>query len=244
MNDDISEREYEIKTLDEERAKLFKSLKAKSAFNDLTQAFLYSGELQNQFADLGSKVGTYKELVTSKNAWQVEDARNSIQMGKFITTTGDKIREFKGIFNYVYESIYPSSNNNSSINISQSLGRAKHKIEINVSFSSEDSKGRNKGRTLIYDLAILLNIIKQKLHRPKFLVHDGIFDGMDKAHFVDIYHFVQQEQIKGNRFQYIITLNEEGTLSQDFGATDKLTPEKISEDAIVVLTPNHKLLNL
>jgi hypothetical protein len=44
------------------------------------------------------------------------------------------------------------------------------------------------------------------------------------------------------RFQYIVTLNEEGTLDSRFGNAENVTPEKISEEAIISLTPSSKLL--
>ena len=237
----INERTKKIKILDDERSELFGSLKAKNAFNDLTEAYMYIGKLQQDLVELESKVKTYQDLENAKNKWRGEDANLSVEMIDFLEEQKASIEDFRKIFNYVYESIYPT-NASSGFSITQSYDtQAKNKLSINVSFESEESKGWNKGRTLIYDMAIMINAIKRNLKRPRFLVHDGIFDGMDKAHFVDLYHFVQNQQIEGNRFQYIVTINEEGTLSQEFGSTDDLTPGKIAEEAIRVLTPRHKL---
>lgn len=241
LNKNIESRTKKITIIDEERSTLFKTLKAKSAFTDLTQAYLYVGRLQQDYTDLESKVMTYQDLDKSKIMWRADDAKIGLEMVDFLQESKEEIEEFKQIFNYVYDSIYPLSRS-SGFSITPSFdSRSKNKMSINVSFESEESKGWNKGRTLIYDLAIMINSIKKGLKRPKFLVHDGIFDGMDKAHFVDLYHFVQKEQEMGNRFQYIVTLNEEGTLGEYFGDADELTPDKIADEAIVVLTPRHKL---
>ncbi|MPN00093.1 hypothetical protein SDC9_147287 [bioreactor metagenome] len=64
---------------------------------------------------------------------------------------------------------------------------------------------------------------------------------MDKAHFVALYHFIQGLQDKGTKFQYIVTMIEEGQLSENFGKTDVLTPDKIAEQAIVVLSKKESL---
>jgi len=46
---------------------------------------------------------------------------------------------------------------------------------------------------------------------------------------------------EGLKFQYILALNEEGTLTANFGDSDLLNPDKIAAEAILVLTPNNKL---
>ncbi len=110
-----------------------------------------------------------------------------------------------------------------------------------MSFDKDESKGWNKGRTLIYDIAVMLNAISNNIQMPRFLLHDGIFDGMDKSQFVELYHYVQSCQKEGNKFQYIVTMIEEGELRGNFGDTDELTVKNITEEAIAVLTPSQKL---
>ncbi len=51
-----------------------------------------------------------------------------------------------------------------------------------------------------------------------------------------IEHLSQQ----GIKFQYIITLNEEGTLNQNFGDFEKINTDNIDAKAITVLTPVRK----
>ncbi|MCF2500816.1 DUF2326 domain-containing protein [Dyadobacter chenhuakuii] len=236
---DIALRNQEIENFDSQRAELFKSLKVKSAFKDLTEAYLYVGRLNKDFVDLRSKVDTYKELEESKAQWRAKDAQIAVEFKTFLGDISDEIAAFGKTFSEVYDSIY-SASQSSGFSITQSFSNSKQKVDINVSFESEESKGWNKGRTLVYDLAVMLNSIKRNLKRPRFLVHDGIFDGMDKAHFVELIAFVEKCQEDGNRFQYIITLNEEGTLTQNFGIADDLTAHKIASQAISVLTPKKK----
>ncbi|MBK7698381.1 MAG: DUF2326 domain-containing protein [Saprospiraceae bacterium] len=88
-------------------------------------------------------------------------------------------------------------------------------IDINISFPDMFGKGKNQGRTLVYDIAVLIHNLKQE-NFPKFLIHDGIFDGMDKSQFIGACEFIM-EMSKTNKIQYITTVNEEGTLSEKFG---------------------------
>ena len=113
-------------------------------------------------------------------------------------------------------------------------------VNIEITFPAMYSKGKNQGRTLVFDLAVLINSIKNNYPGPKFLVHDGIFDGVDKAHFVSLYKYLEDLKTK-MRFQYIVTLNEEGTLSEKFGDVDELSPKGIKSKAISILTAKKKL---
>ena len=115
------------------------------------------------------------------------------------------------------------------------------KIDIAVSIPADNSKANNQGRTLIYDLMLMLNMIKKDLRGPRFLIHDGVFDGMDKSHFVNLYKFLH-EDARASKFQYIFTLNEEGELNKAFGATEEVSVERLRNEAILVLTPKRKLL--
>ena len=64
---------------------------------------------------------------------------------------------------------------------------------------------------------------------------------MDKSQFVELYHYVKSLQKEGNKFQYIVTMIEEGELRGNFGDTDELTVGNIAEEAIAVFTPSKGL---
>lgn len=70
----------------------------------------------------------------------------------------------------------------------------------------------------------------------------AIFDGMDKSHLIELYKFVSNKVAEGKNFQYILTLNEEGHLTENFGEGELLDPEKIADEAIIVLSPQNLLL--
>jgi uncharacterized protein YydD (DUF2326 family) len=63
---------------------------------------------------------------------------------------------------------------------------------------------------------------------------------LDKAHFIELYNLIENTLSQGIKFQYIITLNEEGTLNQNFGDFEKINTDKIEKEAITVLTPVNK----
>lgn len=235
----IRQQEKEIQELDNERQKLFGFLKSKEAFKDLTEAFYFLGEKEKEISDLEGKVKVYNDLQKQKTESDAKDVELKKQAVELIETLKNDIDAFEALFSDVYRAIYPESEE-SGFSI-QADYEGKNKVDISISFDKDESKGWNKGRTLVYDIAIMLNTIQKSINAPKFLIHDGIFDGMDKAHFVALYHYIQGLQKQGKRFQYIVTMIEEGQLKENFGKTDELTPEKIAEQAIVVLSKQSPL---
>lgn len=238
LESDMRKNEKEKNRLDEKRQKLFLLLKSKDAFTDLTQAFYYLGEQEKELSDLEGKIKTYRDLESEKLLYKEQDAKLGLEINTFLEDFQNKIDAFERLFSEVYNRIYPESAS-SGFSITPNFGVGK--VNINVSFDKDESKGWNKGRTLVYDIAVMLNAIRNKINMPRFLLHDGIFDGIDKSQFVELYHYVKCLQKEGNKFQYIVTMIEEGELRGNFGDTDELTVENIAEEAIAVFTPNRKL---
>ncbi len=236
----IKHQEKKIQALDTERQKLFGFLKSKEAFKDLTEAFYLLGEKEKEISDLDGKVRVYKDLQKQKTESDAKDNGLKQQAVELIENLKTEIDAFEMLFSTVYRAIYPESEE-SGFSIRADYEGKKNKVDISIYFDKDESKGWNKGRTLVYDIAIMINTIQKGINVPKFLIHDGIFDGMDKAHFVALYHYVQGLQQKGTKFQYIVTMIEEGQLSENFGQTDDLTTEKIAEQAIVVLSKREPL---
>jgi len=240
LEDGAKKREVKIKELEKRRAELFKFLEARNAISDLSEAYLELSKKREELNDLSGKIKLYQDLKKEEADLKQEEAKLYTEIVSFIQKIQKSISEFRQEFFNVHDAIYVENKDRSSFSLT-SNEKKDSKINIGVSLPADLSKGKNQGRTLIYDLAILLNAIKKGVHTPRFLVHDGIFDGMDKAHFVHLYEYLEKLSSSGIKFQYLITLNEEGTLSENFGNAEKVTPEKIAEEAIITLTPTGTL---
>lgn len=234
----IKENEAKKQALHEEREKLFVLLKSKNAFTDLAQAFYHLGNKEKELFDLEGKIKIYRDLEVQKQEYKRDNAKLGIEIKDFLEQSQEQVDNFEKLFLEVYNHIYPESPS-SGFSITPNYGV--DKVNINVSFDKEESKGWNKGRTLVYDIAVMLHTIRHHMNMPRFLLHDGIFDGMDKAQFVELYHYVKSLQEEGYKFQYIVTMMEEGTLKGNFGNTDYLTIENITKEAIAIFTPSKKL---
>ena len=239
LSSKISEREQKINKLESERAKLFSFLSNKKAINDLSEAYLLLSHKKDQLGELGGKVKLYTDLQREKADLKIEATKIEKEMYDFVEKHTETVSSFRTIFHQIYNAVYPASKNQSmlALNIKPETDAV---VNIEITFPAMYSKGKNQGRTLVFDLAVLINSIKNNYPGPKFLVHDGIFDGVDKAHFVSLYKYLEDLKTK-MRFQYIVTLNEEGTLSEKFGDVDELSPKGIKSKAISILTAKKKL---
>jgi uncharacterized protein YydD (DUF2326 family) len=238
----IKEREEIITEKEKERKIIFGFLESKEAIKDLTEAFKSIADKSNELRNIESQIKLLNDLSKEKNKIEQEEKKLEGAILEFKDAIEKQEFEFARLFNAIYNSLYPDLKDISIFDIS-TKPNTKSKIQINILPNTKMlSKGRNQGRTLIYDLAILFNSIEKNLNAPKFLVHDGIFDGIDKAHLIALYQYLEEQKLQGKRFQYILTYNEEGTLTENFGKADLVTTEKIDTEAILVLTPMKKLL--
>lgn len=241
LKSSISKREKEIQEFDDARAKLFNFLAAKEAIKDLSDAYLQLSQKREMLSELEGKIRIYNDFVREKAELKTEEASLFTEILTFLEQAKKEISNVRTTFTSIYNSIYIENKDESKFTITADE-KYDSKLRINISFPADLSKGKNQGRTLVYDLAILFHAIEKGFRAPRFLIHDGIFDRMYKGQFVHLYEYLTN--LKDTmRFQYIVTINEEGTLDERFGHTENLAPEKISQEAIINLTPSCKLLD-
>lgn len=239
----IKYREKEIEEKEEERKAIFEFLSAKEAIKDLTEAFKTLSEKKNELLSIESQIKLYHDLNKQQNQVEQEIKKIEGAILEFKDAIASQEQEITRLFSSVHNALYPELKDTSMFFYIHPNPKLNQKIEIIILPDTKMfSKGRNQGRTLIYDLTILFNSINKNLNGPRFLVHDGIFDGMDKAHFIALYQFLDEQKLQGKEFQYIMTCNEEGTLTDNFGKAGLVTTEKIEAEAVLILTPERKLL--
>ncbi len=243
LEDEIETNKLKIDELDSERAEIYRILSTANALKNITDANSLIVSKEKEASNLEGQIRTY--TVYSK---QVSDLRQEVsKIESDIIEFRDNIRtvelEFYKVFSSIYNELYPAKNDSRIFSFSiVDNPKVKSKLKIDILNDPERfGKGKNRGRTLVYNLSVLFYSIIKDYKAPRFLIHDGIFDGVDKVHFVDVIKFLNKQLEKGYKFQYIVTLIEEGIL------TDKLDPEKVAADekikqeAILKLTPGKPL---
>lgn len=237
----IAERDLFIENKENERARLFEFLEAQKAIQDLTDAYYASEHKKQELNDLRSRIRLHGDIEKELAGLKAKESELWQDILGFLESTKDQVSEFRRVFFEVYRELYQASESESAFSISPEP-KQQQKIKIDVNIPAKRSEGKNPGRTLIYDIAVLMHMIRKGIRGPRFLAHDGIFNSMDKAHFVALIDYLKRNIAKGERFQYLVPLNEEGTLNEKFGKVDAITPEQIESEAVLVLTPTKKLL--
>ena len=158
-------------------------------------------------------------------------------MDEFITDEKDFINDFNSRLISIYNFVFGERNNNNGFSLTASTTEEKLKIEILP--DEIYSHGKNQGRTLVYDLAVLFNMIDKNLKGPRFLIHDGIFDSLDTSHFINLYNFCEQKKEEGYDFQYIVTLNQSDSIDHSYGY---ISEEEILKKTALTISAKEKLL--
>lgn len=239
LKSNIDMRGKQISELDSERAKLFTLLSNQNAISDLSEAYLLISKKRESLNELEGKIEFFNDVHKQKLALKTEDSNLSEEIFTFLAEIKSQSADLSKTFRWIYESIYNGRSGKSNLSI-VFKENTDAKMEILVNVPAVCSEGNTRGRTLLYDLTILLHAIDKDIKCPRFLIHDGIFNGVDKAHFVETCRFLEQVKLN-KRFQYIVTLNEEGTIDSKFGDTDQSTIQTILSNAVCILTPSHKL---
>ncbi len=108
----------------------------------------------------------------------------------------------------------------------------KSPLTIRIEVPKKYASGSAKFKLLAYDLTVFLNILENKRRFPHFLIHDGVFSGIDKKSFVNILNYVNSKYHQLQDFQYIITANKYELVSDDekeiYGSYDFNLPKSIA----------------
>jgi len=88
-----------------------------------------------------------------------------------------------------------------------------HPINIKVDIPKSFSHGRNQLKILLYDLCIFKELIENNRPVPFFLIHDGVFHGIDTKTKIRTLNFIND--LLSHQAQYIVTFNED-EISEEF----------------------------
>lgn len=243
LKENIKLNQLKIDEHDKNRAEIFRILSTANAIKNLSDAYTLIESKEKEASNLEGQIKLYTLYTKELSDLQKEESNIESQIIEFRDSIRSVEQELYKIFSFIYKQLYPSTEESNIFSFSINT-KSPSKFKINILHNNErHGKGKNHGRTLLYDISVILYSIQQAYKAPRFLIHDGIFDGVDKVHFVDVVKLVNTEIEKGNKFQYIISLNEEGVLGDKFDPGRVAAHEKIIEEAILKLTPDRLLFS-
>jgi len=242
LKNNIKSRELEVAELEINRTKIYKFLEAKNAIEDLSNGYLMLSQRKDKMAELSNKISLYRDLEINIADLKAKQASLTSNLTKFLSDIREKEDNIREIFIDIFNSLYKKGNDAKAVFALVINKKKDQKLEIIIKFQDDLSEGKNHVRTLVYDLSVLFYSIKQNWNGPKFIIHDGIFNGVDKANLVSMYDFLTKKA-DNYTFQYILTYNDEGNLDDDkFGkGAAELTTEGIKAKSVIILSSKNKL---
>ena len=233
----LSKLNEKIKKLDTERSGIFLKLSKTKALDDLNDMHGKLSITEKQYAELNSAL---KQIENTKK--EITERNNELetvfeQIDEYLEKIEQAVEKIRVSIESIYRQLALDTHTVDYFEISETKEKQKIKIDL-LEGSIIDSTGINQVRTLVYDMAVLLNNVEKKLNAPYFIIHDGIFESLHKGHYYAFVNFIDSLIEKGLNFQYILTLNEKDYLNEIEG----FKKEKIIDNAIIQLTPERPLL--
>jgi len=208
INQNIGQREQEIKNLTLKRAELMQALRTHGALKEYIQLQTNHQNTVSQLKDISLRLENLKKFEQGKSAIIVEQEllqQNAINdMSERLLQKEEAILTFNSYSEALYE--VPGT---LSINVS------KKGFKFNVDIQRSGSHGIGNMKIFCYDL-MLAKLWVKKAKTPVFLVHDSIiFADVDERQKALALQLAETESRKEN-FQYICTMNSDNVPRGDF----------------------------
>ena len=208
LKKDIDEMDLKIIIFEKERSKLYKRLDEKKALDVIknTQIALTEEKIKKERILL--PILQIKKI--DKDVANIHDEITQTISGisKEIELSKHNIRRLSSIYYEIIETkIQGEEIKEAFFEISSSLSMTSP-LKINIEIPKKHASGYAKFKILAYDLTVFFNQLENKRHFPHFLIHDGVFGGIDKKSFVNILNYIDSKYNQMKNFQYIITAND------------------------------------
>lgn len=232
----------QISTLENKRSDLYKILDEKGEFDSVrnTYSLLIQEKIKKQ--QLASSVSSVANLDRDINIKKEEISKVIGKLATDITAVEEQIAKIHGTFFGIVRLLVPPEDVDKSVFDIRHETNENSPLKVTVKLPKTLSLGRSRLELLAYDLTVFFGIIEQKRRLPHFLIHDGVFHGIDIKTVVRILNLIDSKYLVNQDFQYIMTANEYefspiskaglyGGLNFDFGscvvAAYKDIPEKM-----------------
>lgn len=223
------------KELDNKISKIYQANKAKEKIESLRDAVAKHKEKNDELASLSEKYKLLEEYEESKKSIKKANIEILDKLDVRLHELSNELAEFENDLKNIHE--YIAGNKECHFDI-KTKETSKEYINIDYRVNLDGGAGINRIRTFIYDILLMVNSFTSKKHLG-FLIHDNIFASAGKDDMVKSLNYLNSEENKGKKFQYIVTINKDEFDSVvtefDFDYKDKVK---------ITLTRNDQLLKI
>lgn len=197
-----------LRLLDEKRASILRILQTHGALSEYNLILQRLDEDKKKLLEISKHIEVYDEISDYKKT--KKGILDDIEENN--TISENEINKNEQIVNQLiikFEEIYNSIVNVPGILVIGIKDRYRPQdqlFEFDTKGERKASPGIKRTRIFAYDLAIIFHNISLDRHFPRFLIHDGIFHGVDNKQILNALKYVNDKS-KEESFQYITTMN-------------------------------------
>ena len=229
----------EIQSRDTQRAALLKTVDADTDMS-LTEAWGRYASEKAQIADIRNRLDSIEKNNNELTAVQFEATTCQMEAQSALQNYSEAIENIRTLFNEIVAAAFDGIRyeaDGAYLDI-HTIGKQRNNsmpVEIEIDFPHLEALGQTKLATAIYDLTLFFNSIHEDIPLPDFLIHDGVFHGVEIRKKINLLNYIQ-EQSKQDHFQYIVTFNnDEIQLNDNDRAQGIACQFEMSEHTIISL---------
>lgn len=208
LKSEIDSIRSKISSLEEQRSALYKILDEKKALDSIKNTYLLLIEDKTKKERLLASISDVKQVDEDIYRKNNEITKTMSAISEEIHSVQEKINKISSLFfEIVKETIHVDDIRESVFDI-RPQPNINSPLKISIDVPKSNALGKARFKILAYDLTAFLNIIESKRKLPHFLIHDGVFHGIDIKVLIRILNFIYSKYLQFPNFQYIITANE------------------------------------
>lgn len=211
LKDAIEELTNEIKNLENRRTQLFGLIQEEGAFDSIKNAYESLISEKVTLERDSARLNQYLETDTAIAALNKKISEISFAVINDVQESQKTINELRLLYKKILDSaiFVEEATEEGYLDVTVDNSQKASPIDIIVSVPKNKSLGKNRFGLLAYSLTVFFHLLTSKRQLPYFLIHDGVFHGIDKRTIVNTLNYIYQQISTEIPFQYIITGNEE-----------------------------------
>lgn len=197
-----------LELFDKKRSRIMGILQTHGALSEYNLILQRLDEDKKELFEISNYIDVYEEISDYKKEKKriVNDIdENNMKSENEINENEEIIRQLIIMFEEIYENIV-SVPGILVVGIKDTYKSSDQLFELDIKGERKGSSGMERVRIFAYDLAIIFHNIRLNRRFPRFVMHDGIFHGVDKRQIVHATRYVIDTSEKKS-FQYITTMN-------------------------------------
>lgn len=208
INKEIENIGTQLSSLEEKRSVLYKVLEEKEALDSIKNTYSLLIEERTRKERLMASIAQVTQLDSEIYKRNSDLTKSVSGIAEEMRSIQERINKITSLyFEIVKETIHLTDMNEVVFDIRPSPDM-KSPLKIAIDVPKSLALGKSRYKILAYDLTVFSNIVEGKRNLPHFLIHDGVFHGIDIKTVVRVLNCVYSKYLQHPNFQYIITANE------------------------------------